>query len=317
MASVITKNQNPETLQSESERFAPIEGKIDGDRGGVFVKLIREASTNLPPDVCLALKSQHQKEEKDSQAARALSIVLENIDLAYEKRSPICQDTGSVIFHIDHPQSENIAQLKKDLTQAVRTATQSGYLRPNAVDSISGKNSGDNVGEGLPIFFTEEWDKDFLQIKIMLKGGGCENVGVQYSLPDTRLQAGRDLSGIKKAILDAVQLAQGKGCAPGILGVAVGGDRVTGALAAKNQIFRELTDQNPREDLRALEEELLQKANTLGIGPMGFGGKTTLLGLKITSMHRLPASFFVSVSYMCWAARRKTLKIENENYLIK
>lgn len=314
MASVLTKNYE---LEDTLHRFEPIEGDVPAERTEIFVDLIREVSTNLPKDVCSALSSQKTKEQDGSQSAQALSIILENIDLAYQKKSPICQDTGTVIFHVDHPEGENVSALKKDLTQAVRLATKRGYLRPNAVDSLTGKNSGDNVGEGLPSFYMEEWDKDFLQIKVMLKGGGSENVGTQYSLPDTRLNAGRDLAGIKKTILDAVYQAQGKGCAPGILGVAIGGDRVSGALAAKNQIFRDLNTANPREDLRTLEEEMLEKANSLGIGPMGFGGKTTLLGINITSLHRLPASFFVSVTYMCWAARRKTLQIKNGKYSIK
>lgn len=318
MASVLTNRFEAEDKQG---RFKSIEGEFpshDQDRRiQIYVDLIREVSTNLPKDVSSALLSQQQKEETDSQASQALSIVLENIDLAYQKNTPICQDTGTVIFHIDHPMGADVGLLKRDLTEAVRQATHKGYLRPNAVDSLTGKNSGDNVGEGLPSFYMEEWENDSIQIKVMLKGGGSENVGTQYSLPDTRLQAGRDLNGIKKTILDAVHLAQGKGCSPGILGVAIGGDRVSGALAAKNQIFRDLYSENPREELQALEQEMLEKANSLGIGPMGFGGKTTLLGVHITSLHRLPASFFVSITYMCWAARRKTLTIQDEKYILK
>jgi fumarate hydratase class I len=145
-------------------------------------------------------------------------------------------------------------------------------------------------------------------MRLMLKGGGCENVGAQYSLPNTKLGADRNLAGIKKVILDAVYQAQGQGCAPGILGIGIGGDRETSYMISKKQFFRKLDDKNPNPDLAALEEEILEKANQLGIGPMGFGGKTTLLGVKADWAHRLPASFFVSVSYMCWAERRRTMK---------
>jgi fumarate hydratase class I len=141
----------------------------------------------------------------------------------------------------------------------------------------------------------------------MLKGGGCENVGAQYSLPNSQLGAGRDLAGVRKAVLDAVHKAQGKGCAPGILGVAIGGDRGSSYYASKETLFRQLDDPSPDEQLAALEIRLTEEANQLGIGPMGFGGQTTALGTKITSLNRLPASYFVSVSYMCWAYRRRRM----------
>jgi fumarate hydratase class I len=144
----------------------------------------------------------------------------------------------------------------------------------------------------------------------MLKGGGCENVGAQYSLPDNRLKAGRDLDGVRKVVLDAVFQAQGEGCAPGFLGVSIGGDRGTSYVASKEALLSQVNAVNPDPELAALEEQLTNDANQLGIGPMGFGGKTTVLGTKITSTYRLPASFFVTVSYMCWAYRRRKMTVK-------
>jgi fumarate hydratase class I len=195
----------------------------------------------------------------------------------------------------------------------VAEATRCAYLRPNAVDALSGVNSGDNLGDNhFPTIHFEEIEGNTLQIDLMLKGGGCENVGAQYSLPNSALGAGRDLAGVRRVALDAVYKAQGKGCAPGILGVAIGGDRGSSYAASKEVLLRQLDDSNPNPELDALEQRLTGEANQLGIGPMGFGGQTTLLGTKITGMHRLPASYFVSVSYMCWAYRRRRMKVRGD-----
>lgn len=302
---------------SKQNPFAPITGQLPSDRVALYVDLIREASTNLPGDVVQEIQRRREAEDPESQAARALGIILENIDLACNMETPICQDTGTIIFHIEYPTGLSTLQLKKDLTDAVIQATKKGYLRPNSVDSITGENPGDNTGIGSPAFFFDEVPTDKLKIQIMLKGGGCENVGAQYTLPHTPLDAGRDIKGVKKVVLDAVVKAQGKGCSPGIIGVGIGGDRVTSALNAKDQIFRPLTDTNPDPVLAEFEADILEKSNQLGIGPMGFGGQTTLLGVKAAKMHRVPASFIVSIAYMCWATRRKTLKIEGENFTIE
>ena len=188
-------------------------------------------------------------------------------------------------------------------------ATERSYLRPNAVDSLTGKNSGNNTGEDFPTMHFHEWDRDSIHVDLLLKGGGCENVSTQYKLPDARLKAGRDLEGVRRVVLDAVHQAQGKGCAPGVLGVAIGGDRGSSYLKSKQQLLRKLEDENSDEELAALEERLHEEANQLGIGPMGFGGKTTVLGVKVGAQHRLPASYFVSIAYMCWANRRSSMDV--------
>jgi fumarate hydratase, class I len=277
-----------------------------------ILELIRLASTDLPPDVEAALEQAVQKEEAGSAARGALETILENIKLSRQNSTPICQDTGTPIFYVYHPAGWSTLQLREQIEGCVAGATRSSYLRPNSVDSLTGKNSGNNLGgKHFPSIHFEEVAGDTLTIELMLKGGGCENVGAQYSLPDSRLGAGRDLAGVRKTVLDAVHKAQGKGCAPGILGVAIGGDRGSSYLASKEVLYRSLEEPNPAPELAQLEERLTSEANELGIGPMGFGGATTLLGTRITSLNRLPASFFVSISYMCWAYRRRKMTLQD------
>jgi fumarate hydratase class I len=276
-----------------------------------FVELIRRASTDLPADVEAALRAAQEREEPGSAAAGALVTVLENVALARANSTPICQDTGVPIFYVRHSQGMSTRRLRAQMEAAVAEATRRAYLRPNAVDSLTGRNSGNNLGVGFPTFHFEEWEEDYLRVDLLLKGGGSENVGAQYKLPYGPLEAGRDLEGVRRVILDAVTRAQGKGCAPGVLGVAIGGDRGSGYVHAKEQLFRPLGDANPIPELAVLEERLLSECNELGIGPMGFGGKTTVFGVKIGAYHRLPACYFVSIAYMCWACRRARMTVRS------
>jgi fumarate hydratase, class I len=278
-----------------------------------ILELVRLAATDLPEDVEAELRQAVIREQPGSAARGALKSILANVELARRNSTPICQDTGTPIFYVYHPLGWSTRRLKEQIREAVAEATRRAYLRPNAVDSLTGVNSGDNLGdEYFPTIHFEETVVESLRIVLMLKGGGCENVGAQYSLPDSALKAGRDLAGVRKVVLDAVHKAQGKGCAPGILGVAIGGDRGSSYDASKKTLFRRLGDENDDADLEALEKRLTAEANQLGIGPMGFGGKTTVLDTKITSLHRLPASYFVSMSYMCWAYRRRSLTVEGD-----
>jgi fumarate hydratase, class I len=278
-----------------------------------IVELIRSVSTDLSPDVEQAILAAHAVEEPGAAAEGALQSILENIRLSRSSARPICQDTGTPMFHVWNPEGTSQRDVLRQIRAAVRIATERAYLRPNAVAAISGKNSGDNTGIDFPTVHFEEWGHDYLQIGLLLKGGGSENCGCQYTVPSPEFEAGRDLAGVRKAVLDAAHRAQGFGCAPGVLGVGVGGDRVTGMLKAKEQLFRPLGDTNPGPELDALEKQLTREINELGIGPMGFGGKTTVLGVKIAELHRLPASFFVSIAYMCWADRRKVMTIKEGN----
>jgi fumarate hydratase class I len=277
-----------------------------------FLELIRRTSTHIPADISAAIKRGRDNEEKGSPAYTALDDILKNCDLAHETSRPICQDTGTNIWYVYRPSSLSEKFLTEEILKATREATEKAYLRPNAVDSITGKNSGDNTGFGAPVIHFHEWDKEELVVDLLLKGGGSENVSAQYSLPDSTIKAGRDLEGIRKSVVDAVFKAQGRGCGPGFIGVGVGGDRATCMIEAKEQLSRLLDDSNPDATLDKLEKQLFEECNSLMIGPMGFGGKTTVLGVKIGKRHRLPASFFVSVAYLCWAARRASVSIKGE-----
>lgn len=273
-----------------------------------ILELIRLTSTDLPPDVEASLQRAVDQEAPGSAGRDALVTILKNVELSRQNSTPICQDTGTPIFYVYHPAGWSTRQLRRQIEAAVVEATRRSFLRPNSVDSLTGKNSGNNLGDGhFPSIHFEEVDGDTLAIDLMLKGGGCENVGAQYSLPNAALGAGRDLAGVRKVVLDAVHKAQGKGCAPGILGVAIGGDRGSSYYASKEVLFSRMGETNPDPQLAALEKRLTEEANQLGIGPMGFGGETTVLDTKISSLHRLPASFFVSISYMCWAYRRRRM----------
>ncbi len=278
-----------------------------------ILELVRLTSTDLPADVEATLRRAVEQEEPGSAARGALETILENVELSRRNSTPICQDTGTPIFYVYYPAGWSTRDLRQQIEAAVVQATKKAYLRPNSVDSITGKNSGNNLGgRHFPSLHFEEVEGDTLTIELMLKGGGCENVGAQYSLPNDALNAGRDLAGVRNVVLDAVYQAQGQGCAPGILGVAIGGDRGSGYYASKETLYRNLDDTNPDPRLDALEKRLVEESNQLGIGPMGFGGKTTLLSARVTHLNRLPASFFVSVSYMCWAYRRRKMTVSGE-----
>jgi fumarate hydratase class I len=285
-----------------------------------MLSLISETSTNLPPDVRRALTWAIERETPGSQAALALQMMAVNTDMACDNEAPICQDTGMLTFEIKTPVGTNQIFIQKEIKEAIVEATKLGKLRPNAVDSLTGKNSGNNLGEGCPVMHFEQWDEKEIEIRLILKGGGCENKNIQYSLP-CELQnlgrADRTMDGIRKCLLHAVWQAQGQGCSVGALGVAIGGDRVSGYHYAKQQLFRTLDDINPNPELAKLEDYVLQNANKLNIGTMGFGGLATLIGCKIGSYHRLPASFFVSVAYNCWAYRRLGVILDAKTGAIK
>jgi fumarate hydratase class I len=282
-----------------------------------LLELIRRTSAELPDDVIQTIQRGAAQETQDTNAAYAMDIIQKNIDLAKVKSAPLCQDTGSILFFVKAPRGFDELAFEKATCAAVAEATAKGYLRQNSVDSVTGKNTGNNLGPGSPSLHFHQQRGTRVDVRLFLKGGGCENVGAQYSLPEPKLQANRDLAGVRKVILDAVIQAQGKGCGPGILGVCIGGDRATGYLHSKEQFLRSLDDVNPNPTLAALEKDIVTTANKLGIGPMGFGGATTLLGCKIGSLNRVPASFFVSISYMCWAYRRRGFVLNEAGKIVE
>lgn len=268
-------------------------------------ELIRRTSVDLPADVEQALRRSCKAEKKDSRARWVLETILENVQKARDNDAPLCQDTGSLIFYFQVPVGFDTNALVSAARLAVARATRHGYLRQNTIDSVSGVPCQTNVAYGAPTFYFEQCARGTVDVRLLMKGGGCENVGRQYSLPDASLGAGRDLEGVRRCILDAIVSAQGNGCAPGILGVCIGGDRATGYECSKGQFLRKLDDKSPVKVLARLEDRLMKESRLLEIGPMGLGGNTALLGVKIGSMSRVPASFFVTVSYMCWAFRRR------------
>jgi fumarate hydratase class I len=282
-----------------------------------LLDLIRRTSAELPDDVVRVITRAAAQEQAGTNAQYAMTIIVQNIDLARVKSAPLCQDTGSILYFVKAPKGFDQLAFQKAACTAVAEATAKGYLRQNSVDSLTGRNTGDNLGPGSPTFHFEQHRGSRLDVRLILKGGGCENVGAQYSLPDSRVVANRDLDGVRRVILDAVIQAQGKGCGPGILGVCIGGDRATGYLHSKEQLLRMMDDVNPTPALAALEQDIVTTANKLHIGPMGFGGATTLLGCKIGALNRLPASFFVSISYMCWAYRRQGFVLNDAGKILE
>ncbi len=275
-------------------------------------ELIFRTATELPEDVLNSLREARENEEEGSTARLILTRYLDNLALASERKAPMCQDTGLPVFYITLPECMPRGAVRDKIGSVLTEATRKQYLRPNAVDPITGKNSGNNQGAGFPAIYFHDESEDNILIDLILKGGGSENVSAQYSLPFNELDAGRDFEGVRRVVLDAVVRAGGKGCPPGILGVCIGGDRESGYREAKKQFLRRLDDRNPDERLRALEQRLFDDINRLGIGPQGLGGKTTVLGVKVSTLYRVPASYFVTVSYMCWAFRRRRLIISKD-----
>lgn len=284
------------------------------------MKLIIETSTNLPSDVRRALARTKEEEDKASQAGLALQAIAINVDMACEHSGPICQDTGMPTFEIETPVGANQIVMREQIKEAIVEATKLGKLRTNTVDSITGKNSGNNLGVGAPVIHFNQHESDDIEIRLLLKGGGCENKNIQYSVPmeiPNMGRADRDLEGVRKCIMHAVYQAQGQGCSVGAIGVAIGGDRASGYAFAKQQLFWSLDDVNPVPELAKLENTIMRDANKLGIGTMGFGGRVTLVGCKVGAFHRLPASFFVSVAYDCWAFRRLGVVLDSKTGAIK
>jgi fumarate hydratase class I len=283
-----------------------------------ILELIRRTSAFLPPDVTNVLELRRAMEQQGSKADLALQLVSYNIGLAKRLSAPICQDTGTITFYVKAPVGFDQLALQEVCCDAVVEATEKGYLRQNSVDSVTGRNTGNNLGAGSPVFHWHQHRQDTVDVRLILKGGGCENMSAQYSLPATLAgkRWDRDLEGVRGCILEAVWQAQGKGCGPGFLGVCIGGDRATGYEYAKEQLLREVDDVNPVPELAALEARILEEANQLNIGPMGFGGKLTVGSCKVGARNRLPASFFVSVAYMCWAYRRRGVVLDSEGEVL-
>ncbi|MEI6645096.1 MAG: fumarate hydratase [bacterium] len=278
-----------------------------------LVELIRRTTSDLPADIESTLCQSLSAETKETQASLFLNSILENVKLARSQSVPICQDTGTLTFFWTVPRGTDTCVLEHVAQEAVKHATTQGWLRQNTIDTLTGNSIATNVTEGSPVCHFEQTDTTAIEVWLLQKGGGSENMSCQFSLPDDALHAERDLEGVRTCVLHAVWQAQGYGCSPGIVGVCIGADRGEGFLLAKKQLLRPLSDCSPSPELAELEKRIVQEANTLGIGPMGMGGKTTLLGAKLTSASRLPASYFVTVAYMCWVCRRRGFRLDGKH----
>ncbi len=272
-----------------------------------LLQLVIETATNLPDDVRDAATAWREREPDGSLSKLAVDIICRNVDKARLNRVPICQDTGMPTFWIRTPRGYDTGAITRSIHEAVATATRMGVLRPNSVDSVTGRNAGLNLGPGTPVLHFEQEDRPNVEVMLLLKGGGCENQSAQYSLPCQLPEMGRadrDLDGVYACIMDALHRAQGHGCSAGFIGVCVGSDRAEGYAEAKRQLLRSVSDTNPDSVLGELERRVMANADRLGIGTMGFGGNVTLLGCKIGALNRVPASYFVTIAYNCWAYRR-------------
>ena len=273
----------------------------------VAVKLLQLAATELPRDVKKALRKAFREEESEVGKAQ-LKVILENVELAEKNRVPMCQDTGVVIFYVKAgSQVEGLDKVEEALHNATVRATMEVPLRPNAVDPFTQKNTGDNTGRFIPYIHWEVVPGDTLELTVMPKGGGSENVSALGMLSPNQ-----GIKGLKKFVVDTVINAGAKPCPPTILGVAVGGGADIALKLAKASLLKPLDQPNSNPELAKLEQELCEAANSTGIGPMGLGGKITVLGVKVDYAHRHPASYPVAVAVQCWAARRASARIYSD-----
>ena len=267
------------------------------------IRLYHQTATHLAPDVARALRAAYKK-ESNKRGKQALGVILENIELGGKLKRPLCQDTGTPLFYVSYnPKKYTQKYLTRAIRAATKIATKKVPLRPNAVNPVT----NENIGNEPVIYFSEGRG---LEIELYMKGGGSENVGQIYSLPHTGLKAERDFTGVEKCVLDAVKKAGGKACPPYIVGIAVGSGMSEVMSLAKKQLLRSVTDKNSAKFLAKLERDWLVKINKLNIGPVGMGGKTTALSVKLGVMPRHPACYFVAVSFACWCMRHSKVIIK-------
>lgn len=268
----------------------------------VTVELLRKTVTRMPDDVVSELKNA-MKNETEEVPRMQLKAILDNLDLAEKTNTPLCQDTGVTIFYVSVPRCFE-ADVEKAIVEGVRIATKEVPLRPNAVHPLTRKNPGDNVGRKMPYVNFKIWDKDYLEITVMTKGAGSENMS-QLAM----LTPSQGVKGVKEFILNVILKAGSNPCPPTILGVGIGGSSDIAAKLAKEALLRPINKPNEDPEIASMENELKDALNELGIGVMGLGGKTTVLGVNIEYAFCHTASLPVAVNVQCWAARRGTAQI--------
>jgi fumarate hydratase subunit alpha len=270
----------------------------------VAFNILKQAVIYLPEDVKQALKKAYAEETSETGKTQ-LKAILDNIELAEKYQAPVCQDTGTIIFYVKAgAKAKNLDKIEEELINATRRATKEVPLRPNSVNPFTQKNSGDNTGRYIPFLHWEIVPGDSLELTVMTKGGGSENVCVTGMLVP-----GEGIKGLKKFVVDAVISAGAKPCPPNILGVAIGGGADIAMKLAKKTLLKPLNEPNQDPEIAKLEKEIFEAANMTGIGPMGLGGKTTVLGVHVDYAFRHPASFPAAVAFNCWAARRASARI--------
>ena len=270
----------------------------------VAFNILKQAVIYLPEDVKQALKKAYAEETSETGKTQ-LKAILDNIELAEKYQAPVCQDTGTIIFYVKAgSKARDLDKIEEALTNATRRATKEVPLRPNAVDPFSQKNSGDNTGRSIPYINWEMTSGNSVELTVMTKGGGSENVCVTGMLVP-----GEGIKGLKKFVIDAVIKAGAQPCPPTILGIAIGGGTDISIKLAKKTLLRPVNEPNSDAEIAKLEKEIFEAANMTGIGPMGLGGKTTVLGVHIDYAFRHPASFPAAVAFNCWASRRASARI--------
>lgn len=268
-------------------------------------KLYRDSVIELPEDVKNALKKAYEN-ESDETARLNLKAILENIDAAIESGIPMCQDTGLPIVFIKLG-NVKVENLYEGIRNGVENATKEVPLRPNVVDPITRENTGTNTGKGIPLIDVEITDEDYLELTIFPKGFGSENNNaLKMALP------GEGAEGIKNFVLETVQNAGGKPCPPTRIGVGIGGSSDYALKLAKKALLRDVNSKNSDHRLAVLEDELLDMINSTGIGPMGLGGKTTALDVKVELADTHTAGLPIGVCIQCWAARHASATLKDK-----
>ncbi|WP_048151580.1 fumarate hydratase [Palaeococcus ferrophilus] len=268
------------------------------------IEAIKLAVSRIPADTVGALREAYEREE-DRIARFNLGNILKAIEIGRNRSIPVCQDTGTITFFVEAGlESPYLREVRGWLVNAVKRATLEVPLRPNAIDVVTHRNSGDNTGKNVPIIHWELAGGDSIKIAVLPKGGGSENCSALAMLTPAE-----GWEGVKRFVLERVRECGGKPCPPVILGVGIGGSADLSLKLAKKALLRPVGEKNPEPKIAELEEEILREVNALGIGPMGMGGNTTALDVKIEVAHRHPASFPVGLIVQCWANRRAFMEI--------
>jgi tartrate/fumarate subfamily iron-sulfur-dependent hydro-lyase alpha chain len=266
----------------------------------------------LPPDVKTALQRAHQAESHPG-ARQILSTMLQNIEVAESRDLMVCQDTGIPIYKvkIGSKLQVNGVQLEQAIREGCRRATLDHPFRSSICHPLTRKPTSDSTGERIPLVdFSFLPDADYLEIQMMPKGSGSENMTwMKMLLPSDGVK------GIKKFVLECILEAGGQGCPPTVVGVGIGGTAETCVKLAKEAIFRPIGCPNPKPEIAALESELLQAINKSGIGPMGLGGDTTALAVHIELAHTHITMNPVAVNSQCWRGERSSAKIYGDGTL--